>query len=32
LLDSPNNPIVTIKTTRAAQEAAKADDGGKKKK
>jgi large subunit ribosomal protein L25 len=32
LLDSPNNPIVTIKTTRAAQEAAKGDDGGKKKK
>ncbi len=32
LLDSPNNPIVTIKTTRAAQEAAKGDEGGKKKK
>ncbi|MFY8021075.1 MAG: 50S ribosomal protein L25/general stress protein Ctc [Bacteroidia bacterium] len=32
LLDSPNNPIVTVKTTRAAQEAAKAEEGGKKKK
>jgi large subunit ribosomal protein L25 len=32
LLDSPNNPIVSIKTTRAAQEAAKGDEGGKKKK
>ena len=32
LLDSPNNPIVSVKTTRAAQEAAKAEEGGKKKK
>jgi large subunit ribosomal protein L25 len=32
-LDSPNNPIVTIKTTRAVQEAAKAEEkDGKKKK
>jgi large subunit ribosomal protein L25 len=32
-LDSPNNPIVSIKTTRAVQEAAKAEEkDGKKKK
>lgn len=30
ILDSPNNPIVTIKTTRAAQSAAAADDKKKK--
>lgn len=30
ILDSPNNPIVTIKTTRAAQSAATADDKKKK--
>lgn len=32
LLDSPNNPIVTVKTTRAVQEAAKADEKDAKKK
>lgn len=35
LLDSPNNPVVSVNTTRAAQEAAKAEEkekaGGKKK-
>ncbi len=34
LLDSPNNPVVSVNTTRAAQEAAKAeekDKAGKKK-
>lgn len=32
-LDSPNNPVVSVNTTRAAQEAAKAaDDEAKKKK
>jgi large subunit ribosomal protein L25 len=31
LLDSPNNPIVTVKTTRAAAAAAQADDKDKKK-
>jgi large subunit ribosomal protein L25 len=32
LLDSPNNPVVTVKTTRAAQEEAKAAAAGDKKK
>ncbi|MDZ4668147.1 MAG: 50S ribosomal protein L25/general stress protein Ctc [bacterium] len=33
LLDSPNNPVISIITTRAVQEAAKADEkDGKKKK
>jgi large subunit ribosomal protein L25 len=33
LLDSPNNPVVSVNTTRAAQEAAKAEEkDGKKKK
>ena len=31
ILDSPNNPIVSIKTTRAAQSAATAEASGKKK-
>jgi large subunit ribosomal protein L25 len=31
LLDSPNNPVVSVKSTRAAVSAA-SDDGGKKKK
>jgi large subunit ribosomal protein L25 len=34
LLDSPNNPVVSVNTTRAAQEAAKAEEkekSGKKK-
>jgi large subunit ribosomal protein L25 len=31
LLDSPNNPVVSVKSTRAAVAAA-SDDGGKKKK
>lgn len=30
LLDSPNNPIVTVKTTRAAAAAAQAEEKGKK--
>ena len=30
ILDSPNNPIVTIKTTRASQSAAAATDSKKK--
>jgi len=32
LLDSPNNPIVTVKTTRAVQQANAEEQGGKKKK
>jgi large subunit ribosomal protein L25 len=32
LLDSPNNPVVTVKTTRAAQEEAKAAAAADKKK
>jgi large subunit ribosomal protein L25 len=32
LLDSPNNPVVLVKTTRAAQEEAKAAASGEKKK
>ncbi len=31
ILDSPNNPIVTVKTTRAAQSAASEEKDGKKK-
>ena len=31
ILESPNNPIVTVKTTRAAQSAATAEASGKKK-
>jgi large subunit ribosomal protein L25 len=31
-LDSPNNPVVSVKTTRAVQEAAKADEKDAKKK
>lgn len=32
LLDSPNNPVVSVNTTRAAQEAAKANEKETKKK
>lgn len=32
LLDSPNNPVVSVNTTRAAQEAAKANEKEAKKK
>ena len=32
LMDSPNNPVVTVKTTRAAQEEAKAAAAAEKKK
>jgi large subunit ribosomal protein L25 len=32
LLDSPNNPVVSVNTTRAVQEAAKADEKDAKKK
>lgn len=32
LLDSPNNPIVTVKTTRAVQQAASEETSGKGKK
>jgi large subunit ribosomal protein L25 len=31
ILDAPNNPIVTVKTTRAAQSAASEEKDGKKK-